>query len=216
MKEAIKSYHMFLPRTWLKWCIYIGYPVMVIGMTYVFSRYATFFSFVCIGLACFAIVAVEMMLDTYMFFGIAAKDTNRLEYLKTSVKGLLLLKKALTADMVRRLLSTALILAGVYLAIANNSVKKGSSMTLQCLVCLVITCLLIELGFLLTRLFMNVWLNLAVVYILGGIASVAGIYIGSWEGLVLPFVLAAVLYVIIAVAGRILILKRARESYYDR
>lgn len=216
MKEAIKSYHMFLPRTWLKWCIYIGYPVMVIGMTYVFSRYATFFSFVCIGLTCFAIVAVEMMLDTYMFFGIAAKDTNRLEYLKTSVKGLLLLKKALTADMVRRLLSTALILAGVYLAIANNSVKKGSSMTLQCLVCLVITCLLIELGFLLTRLFMNVWLNLAVVYILGGIASVANIYIGSWEGLVLPFVLAAVLYVIIAVAGRILILKRARESYYDR
>ncbi|MDE6625579.1 MAG: hypothetical protein K2K56_04330 [Lachnospiraceae bacterium] len=216
MKEAIKSYHMFLPRTWLKWCIYIVYPVAVIGMIYLLRRGATFFSVVCIGLYCFAIVAVEMMLDTYMFLGIAARDTNRLEYLKTSVKGLLLLKKALAADAIRRFFSAALIMAGVYLVIANNSIGDGGITALQCGICVVVTCFLTELGFLLTRLFMNVWLNLALVYVLSGIASVAGIYAGGCKGLILPLVIAVILYVIIAVTGRVLILKRARESYYDR
>lgn len=216
MKEAIRSYHMFLPRTWLKWCIYIVYPAMVIGMIYLLRWGAAFFSFVCIGLYSLVIVAVEMMLDTYMFLGIAARDTNRLEYLKTSVKGLLLLKKALAADAVRRFFSAALIMAGVYLVIAGNSIGDGGITVLQCSICVVVTCFLTELGFLLTRLFMNVWLNLALVYVLSGIASVAGIYAGGRKRLILSLVIAAILYVITVVTGRGLILKRARESYYDR
>lgn len=215
MKEAIRSYHMFLPRKWLKWCIYIGYPAVIAANVYVLNRYATFFSFVCIGMACFMTVAVEFMLDTYMFFGIAARDTNRLEYLKTSAKGLLLLKKALAADAVRRFFSVALILAAVYLVLADD-LGTGGGILLQYMACTVITCLLIELGFVITRRFMNVWLNLVVIYILGGIASGAGIYISQRSALIVTVVVAAVLYVAAAAAGRLLVLKRAKESYYDR
>lgn len=218
LKEAIKGYHMFLPRPWLKWGIYLLYPVVVIGMMYVLNTYATVFPFICIGMCCGVILAMEYMLDTYMFFGIASKDTNRLDYLKTSFKGLTLLKKALETDAVRRFLSTAIILTGVYMEMRDESGNFGWSrkdIIPGCVCSILTTCFLMELGFLLTRFFANVWLNLAMVYFLGGIAFVIGIEVGQIAKLGWPPVLVMIFYGIIVVSGRKLIEKRARESYYD-
>lgn len=73
MKEAVKGYHIFLSKSWLKWAIYIPYPIVLIGMVYILNRYLTFFQYICIGMVCGMIVAVEIMVDTYVLMGIASK-----------------------------------------------------------------------------------------------------------------------------------------------
>lgn len=215
MKEAVKGYHIFLSKSWLKWAMYIPYPILLIGMVYLSSRYLTFFSYVCVGLACGMIVAVEMMIDTYVLMGIASRNTNRLEYLKTSSKGLSLLKKVLVLDAVRRFLSIMVILAGVYFVIGADPAGNSNITPAQCFICIGITDLLVELAFLITRFFLNVWINLITTYILWGIAFLEG-FIVLYKISFLPIFLVMVLCVGVIVTGRILILKRARESYYDR
>lgn len=212
MKEAIKSYHMFLPRAWVKWCIYILYPLLVIGGMYALNRYATYFSFVCIGLACGVVIMVEYMLDTYVFLGIAARDTNRLEYLKTSSKGLPLLKKALLTDAVRRFLSTGVIVTGVFFVLRGDFALTPKT----CVFCIAISYLMMELGFMITRFSTNVWLNLVMLYILMTIASMVGIYALSWNIQIWQLLLLGIAAVGIAVMGNKLILKRAEESFYDK
>lgn len=212
MKEAIKSYHMFLPRVWVRWCIYILYPLFVIGGIYALNRYATYFAFVCIGLTCSMVVMVEYMLDTYVFLGIAARDTNRLEYLKTSSKGLPLLKKALFTDAVRRFLSTGIIVAGVFFVL-----RRDFEFTLKgCVFCIAILYLMMELGFMISRFSTNVWLNLVILYILMTIACVVGIYVSLWNIQIWQLLLSGIADVGIAVLGNKLIFKRAEESFYDK
>lgn len=214
MKEAVKGYHIFLSKSWLKWAIYIPYPIVLIGMVYILNRYLTFFQYICIGMVCGMIVAVEIMVDTYVLMGIASKNTNRLEYLKTSTKGLSLLKKVLAMDAVRRFLSITVILAGAYLVIGTDPTGTSNVTPAQCFICIVITDLLVELAFLLTRLFLNVWINLLTVYILWGIAFLEG-FIILYKISLLPILLVMVLCAGVIAAGRTLILKRAGESYYD-
>lgn len=212
MKESVRIYHIFLPRPWLKWCIYIFFPLLTIGGIYVLNHYAMYYQFICMGFACCIIVAAEFMMDTYMFLGIAARNTNRLEYLKTSAKGLLLLKKALITDAVRRFLTAIIVLAGVYCIMPINY----NIFTLkQCLLCITAIYLLMELGFMLTRFYTNVLVNLTMAYVLGGIACVTGCYVLSWNVQIWMLLLSVAADVGVAVAGRKLILKRAKESFYD-
>ncbi len=212
MKEAIKSYHMFLPRAWVKWCIYILYPLLVIGEIYALNRFVTYFSFVCIGLTCGMVIMVEYMLDTYVFLGIAARDTNRLEYLKTSSKGLPLLKKALFTDAVRRFLSTGVIVTGVFFVLRGDFALTPKA----CVFCIAIPYLMMELGFMITRFSTNVWLNLVMLYILMTIASMLGICALSWNIQIWQLLLLGIAAVGIAVMENKLILKRAEESFYDK
>lgn len=215
MKEAIRSYHIFLPRKWLKWCIYILYPVFVVGSLYVLYHYLQFFPIVCVCLGSGMIVVMEMLLDTYMFLGIGAKNTNRLEYLKTSAKGMLLLKKSLVVDGVRRFSSTLLILIGVYLVMYMDGGIGDAVPLLKYVLCAEIVFALMELGFIVTRRTTNVWVNLIAVYILAGIANTVSILVIQREiqAWMLVAVLAAGLS--LAVVGRRQIGKRAEESYYD-
>lgn len=215
MREAIRSYHIFLPGTWLKWCIYILYPIFVVGGLYILNYYLQYFPVVCICLGSGMIVAVEMMLDTYVFRGIGARNTNRLEYLKTSAKGMSLLKKSLLVDGIRRFLSTHIILLGICFVIFMNEVMGDTCLLIKHILCAEIVFALMELGFIVTRRTTNVWVNLVAVYILVGIANVAGILVIQHEIQVWMLVAALAAGFGLAVIGRRQIGKRAEESYYD-
>lgn len=217
MKEFIKGYHMFLPRTWVKWCIYILYPLIIIGVSYLFQ----FFIFnLCLGIAGCAIVGVEYMLDGYVFAGIASKDTNRLEYLKTSVKGIPLLKKVLIADAVRRFCSITVILLGVYSLSAVASpvagvYKNSNNAFLQVVAYILLIWLLLEIGLIILRFFINVNVILLAIYILCALVFVLGLCIAGCNIYIWQVLLLAVSCVGVVAAGRKLILKKAKESYYD-
>lgn len=212
MREYIRSYQVFFPRKWVKWCIYIVYPLLVVGIgwlgghTYLLEWYDT-------GLLACMIAMVEITLDTYMFFGVGARDTNKLEYIKTSARGMPLLRKALIADGARRFLSTAIIFIGVHFAL-----REGAGIAFACKAACgsFVSCFLVESALLFTRQITNVLVNLLFVYGMGMVALVAGTAIGLLPEMPVPaVVLSAVLYIGITVTARKTVMKKAGRTYYD-
>lgn len=61
------------------------------------------------------IVMVEVLADTWVFGGIQGKDAAKIDFLKTSPKGMGLLRNALVMDLVRRFLSLSVIMAACVL-----------------------------------------------------------------------------------------------------
>jgi hypothetical protein len=209
MKEAIKGYHLFLPVSWLKWCIYIVYPLAIIGAVYLICQVFGTFAGLCVALSGCGIVGAEYMLDAFVFGGIASKETNRLEYLKTSVKGIPLLQKVLIADGVRRFCSVALIVVGPFAA------TTADILSLQIVAYILIIYCILELGLIILRLFINIQISLIGSYVGVIFAMIAGFTYSLWQIRIWHLLLLAVLGFGIAWLGRKIIIKKGRDSYYD-
>ncbi len=203
---------MFLSKDWVKWCMYVFYPISVIGGIYLLNRYLIQYSFICMGYACGQVVVAEFVLDNFVFAGIASKDTNRLEYLKTSARGVSLLKKGLITDAFRRFLSTAVILFGVRFVLTPDYRHNDR----QVCICVLLTYLLVEIGFMIVRFFFQMGNTVMVFTIINLAAFIAAIGVVEcnvqiWEIFVLLFAAAGV-----AGIARRLIIQRMRESFYDK
>lgn len=207
MKQFWKCYHVFLAPTWLKMLMYLGYPLVVLGLSgwlLCLSAPGT----VVITLASVLIVVAEILLDSAAFEGIASKDTNKLEYLKTSVRGMSTLRNSVIADAVRRALTTVVILGTLLLFRATEfaEVMLVVFVTLGCT----------ELGLILTR---------SITFIIGKLLAVyLGTVLCMWSiRFILPggniwgtVCIAGGFYLIVTAVGRMFIMRRARGSFYDK
>lgn len=108
MKDYIKSYHMFFPNKMFGILLYIVYPLAVWGL--VFAENMFIKNIYVILFAPVSVFIIECIADFFVFAGYSRKDTNRNEYLKTSVYYTNMLKRAVLADIIRRLLSSFLII----------------------------------------------------------------------------------------------------------
>lgn len=208
MKQFIKSYHVFLPQIWSKLFMYIVYPLLIIVITGVLVTWQMPMP-ICVMVAGSLIVAMEIVWDSTVFGGIASKDTNKLEYLKTSVRGMDILQKSIIADAVRRVVSVALILLVIY-AMNAEAIKL-----MGVLACVFVTLWCVELGLLVTRSF-----SMMVVMILA--MSIGGTLCMAITGVILlgasmvwNICFAFLPYILFVVAGRVVIMRKARGSYYD-
>ena len=107
MRKLIKSYHVFLSSRLLQVLLYALYlPVMMFIMLVLLCICLDYGGGLSFGYALSAnlIFGGEVIWGYLAFGGVAAKDTNKLEYLKTSKKGLPILKKAMIVDVIRRIL----------------------------------------------------------------------------------------------------------------
>lgn len=208
---------MFLPaRAWVKLCVYLLYPLIIIGGFYLLSHKLMYRTIICMGFVCGLVTAVEIYMDYFIFGGIASKETNRLEYLKTSARGIPLLKSSLITDGVRRFFSTAIILAGSYLAVRCGCQTDGGYASLQLFMCILSTYLFAEAGLWITRFFVNGAVNMGVLCVLGSLAAIFGAFVPIWNIQIWVVFLLILADIGIAVIARRLILKRVEESYYDR
>ena len=218
MKQYIKSYHLFLSQHLLRWVMYLVYPIVFVGSFWWLSNKITtapapgadlkrLFSLLIWALGNL-IVSLEIFVDSAIFGGIASKDTNKLEYLKTSVKGIPCLKKALLFDIIRRLGSLTLIV-GIccHLSQPYYSWADAISITLTFFT-------LIQLGLLVTRRFSTIlvaFITASAIYVF-----LPAVTVLVRLAPVLPKILLPVLTGFTAAAlGRWLILSKARNSYYD-
>lgn len=219
MKQYIRSYQMFFPGNyiWVKLLLYIIYPVFTIGA-------ARFFlplpggAFICLVMAPF-IMTIEIMFDYFFFGGIAAKDTGRLEYLKTSCRGMVSLKKGLIVDAVRRLGSMAVIELGIYVMIGNKIRKEDGVSIFQAAFFLFLSFLIVELALCLTRFFTDVWVSV-LVYCLVEMLWMGIIMQIHWHAFMGTAKIFLILALVVAGAGVVwfnikIIMKRAERSYYD-
>ena len=220
MKQYIKSYHLFLTRWWFRGIIYLVYPTLLLLLAgYFGSKVADFtywsneenykhFTLLLLHTLWDLTVSVEIFGDYFIMGGIAAKDTNKLEYLKTSIKGIPVLTKALTADGIRRLLSIAII-AGIGSPFCRPDLNVVSGIAIS----LTIFCFT-EAGLIVTRHFPSMLVNCIT-------ASVIMTFMTACINLLLKtpvmvqIMLPLLLAIIISFLGRWLILKKARNSYYD-
>lgn len=109
MKQYIKSYSMFFPNKIFEILFNILFPVIVL-LVALFQKFFINNSIFILLMESLLIISGESLVDFYIFGGIAKRDSCRNEYLKTSVKYTITMKKAFIADAVRRLITIMLII----------------------------------------------------------------------------------------------------------
>jgi len=209
MKRFIKSYHVFLSPTWLQLLVYVVYPLLLIGLMGMLIRESAPIA-VCIPITGAMIVLFEIWVDVIVFGGISSKDTNKLEYLKTSVRGMSVLRKGVIADGVRRCISVIIIFTAIY----GMAVDKTEYATMLASAFLTLAC--VELGLILSRRFPTTG-ALACAISIGEMLCIEGIQFLYSDLSVLKNICIAYLpYLLLVTVGRIIILRKARRSYYDK
>ena len=212
MKNWLKCYHVFLSQRWLRILVYLVYPLGAIAMMNlsieVVRSADTDVEIVYMFLGG-PLVLAELFFSYFTFGGVAAKDGNRLEYLKTSVKGMPVLKTGLIVEAVRHLLWICLIqflplwICGEF---PTKPMFVGNALVL----------IFVEIGMIILRRNTSFTVFMVVLAIgwsfMGILIPLCTTLIGDYLwAIVLLYVLAAGL----TVYSICMVMKKARESYYD-
>lgn len=209
MKVYIKSYHVFLSQAWLRWCVYLVYPLLLFLLVLKVTELPKLAEVGAV-LGIVLLVNIESFLDYFKFGGIASKDTNKLEYIKTSVKGLPILRNALLADEFRRFVSIVLVLI-LPLHVNRTGVSCGS-----CLAMVAMVVLFAGLGVFFTRKFTNLSIIMSILMVGNLLVTVISVIIAfvkvPWW-MALPM-LAGAIWVMYFLNSKT-VMRKARDSYYD-
>lgn len=218
MKQIIKSYLVFASFLY-KILLLLVLPVVLLGIQ-VFASAAL--QGTTIPLSIFMLILVEVPGDILVLGGIQEKNSEKMDYLKTSPRGMKVMKNVLVMDLVRRFLACVIIFALSRLIMsafgaAPEAEKLAGPGALLLAVLLSYT--LAVLGIFISRFCSLLWINLLCSYI-GAIAGIILFFIGAgnYFPLLLPMMNAAL--GILAVGLSILTVKiammKVEGSYYDR
>lgn len=217
--QYIRSYHLFLSRHWLRWGLYLVYPLLYLG-GYIFLRNQILsmppateeglehlFSLLIWALGNL-IITLEIFADYLIFGGISAKDTNKLDYLKTSPRGMSCLQKALLSDGVRRLLSMFFIVGGSCL------LSKPFYSPADIIALTFAFFSFVELGLMITRRYPMIGVSIITISVIYTFLPASTVLI-KHAPTVLKLFLPLCIGIGAAIIARRSILKKARNSYYD-
>jgi len=206
MKD-IKCYRVFLCNKWMRRVIYLIYPLITICWSGLIASLSS--PDATIGLIATAVMVIfmEVFLDQFVYGGIFCKDTNRLAYLMTSCKGITVLEKGLRVDKLRRLLSTAVIYVVIY------RISHGGVDVIQLVGIILAVAAVTESGLLITRgCDTPGWILL--VSMVGDLVGGALVF-GAMKLPAGCVVLFLILYGAVAMVTNRLVIRKAREQYYD-
>lgn len=218
MKRFIKSYHLFLSSRLLKWIVYLIYPAVIIavilwlgplvnGMDLLDENKGKLI-YLLLGVLWDMTVVLEIGIDYFIFSGITEKESKALEYMKTSVCGIPLLKKSIIADGLRRLISISIIAVPCSRACYSKLSWAGIIATIGVLF------FFTELGLIFTRRYPSLSVNTVVIYcIFLVLPTTMTRILKASPGI--KIILPALMAIAVSVLGRWLILQKARNSYYD-
>lgn len=210
MVKYYRSYKVFLSGTFMKLVMYLIYPVvavlwcgLMIFATGSSTGEATYGLLMTTGM----VISAELLLDNFIYGSILAKDTNKLEYLKTSHRGMSVLKKSLCVDKLRRLMTSVLIFVIVY-NVCNEQVSVGQLISL-----ILVTVSVAELGLLAIRHFSS--FNWTIILIM--VANALGALVGFLAVKLAPIfaVLFLLLAVVVAMKSNKITIKKAERGFYD-
>lgn len=216
MREYIRSYQVFLPlyHPATRALFYLGYPLLLIGFNLFLCEFIGSFNIIYFVLPG-ELICIELFLDYFIFGGIASKDTNRLEYVKTSQKGMGILKHAFRFDVVRRFISILVVIAGYTLGGYLSGMTKEVS--LYHMICAVLLCNLILMpGIIITRYFTQLWFNILIYNLQIIITVFIQVILFQSEKHILILLAMMLAYLAIVTVGNKMLMKRAKEGYYDK
>ncbi len=210
MGKRMKSYLVF---TGLGYRV-VMFIVIPVVLTIFGTALSILFDFPGYLLSAYMLPTIEIMADAFVFEGIASKKIAHLEYLKTSKRGIKLMRDALQGGMIRMLISSAVLLCVnhlIYLGIAGESWNMNSVFVLLwfCVFIYVIAMSMLVIA----RFFISAQVN----YILGFFGVLLELLV-LWFGknLYVSFVILVIIGIAVSVFSVKIVEKRMRESYYDK
>lgn len=201
----MKEYRLYYLPSWMPIVMILAIPV-ILGFGLVFSVTIDPESMMVMIFAIF--VNAEMFLDYFTFGGIHAKDSNKMDFLITSPKGLDVLKKILMADGARRFMS------GLCLYLLLIGIISDASYNFMTFCCLVLSLFVSELFLGLGRFFSSITPLF--------ITCVASILIFSFVFFLLMeqfniviLIVIFICYLLTAAFSRYITLQKGKRCYYD-
>lgn len=234
MKNRIKSYLVFT-GLWYRIAVYLLAPLAMVGLgLWVEAMIGE--SGAGMVIVTVLLPTVEIVSDNWLFGGIQAKDSMKLEFLKTSGRGMDVYKSALWMDLLRKFLSAlgtvALwLLAAGWLAggsaagtadgagtlgkgVYSNAVNAYGMGVLLYFVLL--TYFASTLGTFLSRFGDMLWLNMLIGYGSFYLTALGLIMLNMADCIIVIDIICAILDVFISVLAVRTAMKRMEGSYYDK
>ncbi len=221
----MKSYLVFT-SAWYRLAVFLLMPTALIGLGLWVERMlwggrgATG-----VIVAAVLLPIAEIVSDNWLFGGIQTKDSMRLEYLKTSGRGMEILRRALWVDLARKLLSALGImalcrLAGTWMAAEGTGYGSGiMDWGLEAGILLYFTLLsyfVSTLGTFLSRFGDMLWMNLLVGY--GAVfVMLFGLALLNLADIIFIIdIICAVFGILISAVTVRTAMRRVERSYYDK
>ena len=215
MRWKIKSYLVFTSFRYRIWVFGI-LPVLLIGLQFLpIGEWATLRNIATV----MVLIMIEAVSDYWYLGGIQEKDVEKIDYLKTSPKGMDVMRNALRFDLVRRLLAAAVVLGVSELAGGGGRERNllgGAGIWLL----LTLICYTLSVAATLTARFNSyLWINYLTGYVGMIIALIFYFILCVWTArevmIILTVVFLALAVGISFLAVRIA-MKKVEESYYDK
>lgn len=201
----MKEYRLYYLPSWMP--IAMGFaPLLIMGFCLLFSAAADPESMMVVIFSIF--VNVEMFLDYFCFGGINSKNTNKMDLLITSPKGMDLLKKILMADGVRRFIS------GLALYLLFIGILSDSTYNFTVFCCLMISLFVSELFLGLGRFFSSItplFISCAASVLVFSIIF----FLLLEQFNIIILIVIALCYLLTTAFSRYITLQKGKRSYYD-
>lgn len=212
MKNKIQSYLVFTSGVY-RWLLFALVPA-VITIAQILLHAGDYFLMTYLIAILFPIA--EVFLDYWVFGGIAVKGGTQLEYLKSSKRGAGVIGTALTVDMIRQFLVTVLlfVVSGVVLVCQGGVIEHGAKQIITYIDMLFLTYFMIAIELIIVRHLDSIMMNLAI-SCLAYLPMMGLLCLIAWQSYIMLPVMV-VLCVLSSVFGVKLILRRVKESYYDK
>lgn len=212
MRQSIKSYLVFTSFGY-RLILYLGIPLLFIGAELFMLEILEISGIM--TLLCM-LTFLEIMSDTWFLGGIQEKNAEKMDYLKTSPRGMSVIKSALVTDLIRRFVTAAGIFAICGLLEAGSGKRQISAAADLVMPVFAVYSLSVA-AILITRFFSYFQINM----LAGYIVSIAGAvcYLLQSAGMVSAETFIAV-YAVLGMAVSILAvwiaLKKVEGGYYDK
>lgn len=212
MKRKVKSYLVFTPQFY-RLLMFFLIPLGLLALQILLPiKEFVLVPYVTVLLLVFA----EVVLDFWVFGGIAVKDGRQLDYLKTSKRGMNFIKDVLSVNMIRQFLESALLLVfgGGIFWLKNKESFFGEGRLLYCLAALVLGYFFTVTELTIARFFDGLMINVGIAVVGAWLMGIA-IYLISLNCKVMAGVLLSGAIAVSVVDIKV-IMKRLEESYYDQ
>lgn len=215
MRWKIKSYLVFT-SFWYRILVFGVLPVLLIGLQFLpIGEWAAMRNIATV----MALIMIEAVADNWYLGGIQDKDVEKIDYLKTSPKGMDVMRNALRFDLVRRLLAAAAVL-GVSELVGRGGRERNVLGGAGVWLLLTLICYTLSVtATLIARFSSYLWINYLTGYV-GMIIALIFYFIlcvwTAWETMViLTVVFLALAFGISFLAVRAA-MKKVEGSYYDK
>lgn len=225
MKRGMKSYIVFTPAI-CRLLLFVAAPVLLIGFNVMLALNARrlvsaeeiyLFADLMVFLTAAFLMAAEIMLDNWVFGGIAVKGSGSLDCMKASPKGIQLMRTALRTDLIRVFAESAVV---VFLSRAAWTVAgnlgglwnlRGIVMILAMIACQYLVTVVVLL---VTRHFGNWAISMMAVWLVSW--TMAPMFLLIRRSSYVMLAVLTVLSVAVSVFSQWKIMRRVEESFYDK